>query len=318
MRHLKFIFVILMVSGAIIPQAEALSQIIEEPILLRAKNCDIQGTLMLPPSGKASRVVLIVPDAGAVDRNGNQHMMYNNSLKMYATALAMNNIASVRYDKRGVAASRASCNTDIDFSTYVSDVKEWIKLLNSDTRFSKVIVAGHSEGALVSLAAVNKGAQVDGYISIAGMGQTFDLILKDRFANESEQVKHIVYDIIDSLKVGKMRRDIPIFLRNTFSVSIQPYLISLMDYDPQNLIKQVHQPILLLQGDTDLQIKVDDVKMLFEAAKKAKMIIIKGMNHLMKECLSMDKKKQFETFIDPSYPLVPQVVDESTRFINAL
>lgn len=318
MRHLKLIFVILLVSGAVPSQSIAISQVIEEPILLRAKNCDIQGTLTLPNSGKASRVVLIVPDAGAIDRNGNQNMMYNNSLKMYASALAERNIASVRYDKRGVAASRTNCNTELSFMAYVNDVKEWIQLLNNDTRFSKVIVAGHSEGALISMAAVSKGAQIDGYISIAGMGQTFDLILKDRFAHESEQVKHIVYDIVDSLKAGKLRRDIPIFLRNTFSIAIQPYLMSIMDYDPQNLIKQMGQPILLLQGDTDMQIKVEDVKMLFDAAKKAKMIIIKGMNHLLKECLSMDKKDQFETFIDPSYPLVPQLVDESTKFINAL
>ena len=50
-------------------------------------------------------VVLIIAGSGPTDRNGNNPMMTNNSLKMLAKELQKNGIASVRYDKRGIGES---------------------------------------------------------------------------------------------------------------------------------------------------------------------------------------------------------------------
>lgn len=292
----------------------------EEPILLRTVDCDIQGSLLIPESEKPVSVVLIISDSGPTDRNGNQTMMLNNSLKMYAVSLALSNIASLRYDKRGVAASKM-VNYDQgkqSLPTYIDDVKGWIRLLKKDSRFSNIIVAGHSEGALIGLAAISDSLSVDGYISLAGMGQTFDVLLKDRFADYPTQVRDLVYTIVDSMKVGKVTHNVPVFLKNSFSPPLQKYFMTIFDYNPQQMIRDLNIPILLLQGDKDLQVKVEDAKMLSIANPKAKMVVIKNMNHVFKECKTMDRQEQLETLINPSFPLMPKLVEESVMFIRAL
>jgi hypothetical protein len=49
-------------------------------------------------------------------------------------------IASVRFDKRGIAASKSAMlsENDIRFENYVNDASEWIALLKKDIRFSQV------------------------------------------------------------------------------------------------------------------------------------------------------------------------------------
>ncbi|MFP3500203.1 alpha/beta hydrolase, partial [Pseudomonas sp. SIMBA_059] len=75
--------------------------------------------------------------------------------------LANEHIASVRYDKRGVAASQPATPDERDLSVerYVADVVAWSNKLKADPRFGQLILVGHSEGALIaSLAAEQAGA----------------------------------------------------------------------------------------------------------------------------------------------------------------
>ena len=65
----------------------------------------IYGTLQCPVTDKPVPVVLIIAGSGPTDRNGNNVQMQNNSLKMLADSLQSHGIASLRYDKRGIAAS---------------------------------------------------------------------------------------------------------------------------------------------------------------------------------------------------------------------
>ena len=127
----------------------------EEEITLETKTGDIKGSLLIPSVSEKTAVVLIIAGSGPTDRNGNNPMMTNNSLKMLAKELQKNGIASVRYDKRGIGESKNSGLQEIDlrFEDYVQDVEGWIKLLKEDDRFSNIIVLGHSEGSLIGMIA---------------------------------------------------------------------------------------------------------------------------------------------------------------------
>lgn len=295
------------------------SQIKEEHIMLRTKDCDIQGTLMLP-DGDVDAVVLIVSGEGPTDRDGNQKMMRNNSYKQYAISLGAHHIASVRYDKRGIAASRMPDfdASEMRLSHYVDDVKAWVQMLRNDDRFSKIVVAGHSEGALMGLAAMAEGCGADGFISIAGIGRTYDIILKEQLAEQPLQIRNIAYQIIDTLRRGKIVSDVPVFLRAMFTDENQPYLISTFSYNPVRLARQITVPVLIVQGDTDMLVKVDDARLLFTAAPKSRLAIIDNMNHIMKYCPTLDKNIQADTYVNPSYPLSKRLVEQSVQFINAL
>ncbi|MDU8633705.1 alpha/beta hydrolase family protein, partial [Pseudomonas syringae] len=86
----------------------AAPSVVQRPISVDTENGKLYGTLLLPRSDKPVPVVLIIAGSGPTDRNGNNpEGGRNDSMKRLAVILASNNIASVRYDKRGVAASKA-------------------------------------------------------------------------------------------------------------------------------------------------------------------------------------------------------------------
>ena len=114
------------------------------------KGYELNGTLEVPKSKNPVDAVLIIAGSGPTDRNGNTAILpgKNNSLEMLADTLYNNGIASLRYDKRGIGANKKVNESDLTFGMYVNDAVEWVKYLRKDKRFSKVIIAGHSEGSL--------------------------------------------------------------------------------------------------------------------------------------------------------------------------
>lgn len=277
----------------------------EETLIQKTSNGTLEGTLLLPSVEKKMPLVLIVAGSGPTDRDGNNEGMQNNSLKMIAEELALNNIASFRFDKRGIGQSS---DVDKDESkmrpeTFVQDIKGWIDVLHADKRFDKIIVAGHSEGALLGMLASINNPKVKGYISIAGAGRPIDVILKEQFSNVSPEVKKIIYDMIDQLKRGDTIAHVPVILYSVFRPSIQPYMIAWMKYDPALEIKKLMVPILITTGTTDIQVKVIDAELLAKAQPKAKLKIIKNMNHVLKNCDTLNKEMQMQIYVDPNIPL---------------
>jgi len=84
----------------------------------------LQGTLDLPNDTSPCPVVVIIAGSGPTDRDGNQPLMKNDSLKQLGQGLAAKGIAALRYDKRGIAESAAAAprEEDLRFETYVADV----------------------------------------------------------------------------------------------------------------------------------------------------------------------------------------------------
>ena len=117
-------------------------------------------------------VALIIAGSGPTDRNGNNTMgLQTDVYKMLAHALSAYGIATVRYDKRGIGASKAAMKSESDlrFDTYIDDAKDWVKLLKADKRFSGIIIIGHSEGSLIGTNASVKN--VNKFISLAGVAK---------------------------------------------------------------------------------------------------------------------------------------------------
>jgi len=313
---LKSLAILCFISLHLLGSIDSLKQ--EKPIVLETKTGKIRGTILVPEGKAAVPVVLIIAGSGPTDRNGNNSMMKNNSNKMLAEELFKNNIASVRYDKRGIAESKDAGpeEKDLRFDNYVNDVTDWIKLLKKDHRFSKIIIAGHSEGSLLGMIAANL-ENVNAYISIAGAGRSADKILKEQLKAQPQQVIDMCYSIIDSLVKGKQVNDINPALNVLFRPSVQPYMISWFKYDPQTEIKKLTIPILILQGTTDIQVSVDDAKLLSNANPKAKMVLIENMNHVLKNA-EADRQKNSATYNDPNLPINSDFLKEIDTFITGL
>ncbi|CAN5527221.1 alpha/beta hydrolase [soil metagenome] len=284
-------------------------------VILFTKSGNIHGSLMIPASPKPMPVVLFIAGSGPTDRDGNNVSMKNNSLKLLATELYQNQIASLRFDKRGIAESRDAGENekDLRFDDYIQDAEEWIKLLKSDHRFSKVIVLGHSEGSLIGMIAAER-AEALGFISVAGAGQPADQILRQQLRGQPMNVVAMCNQVLDSLVQGRMMSKIDPSLNTLFRPAIQPYLISWFKYDPAAEIKKLKTPVLILQGTTDIQVSVKDAELLAAANPAASYMKIEGMNHVLKAA-SADRTQNLSMYNDPLAPVKPELVQEIVNFI---
>jgi pimeloyl-ACP methyl ester carboxylesterase len=280
----------------------------------------LHSSLLLPKEmSKTVQVVLILSGSGPTDRNGNSPMLLgkNNSLQMLAEGLAANGIASLRYDKRGVGESAKAmvAEADLRFETYVDDAVAWCEQLRNDKRFSAVIIAGHSEGSLIGMLAA-KRCDASGFISIDGAGRAAADILRTQLAGKLPPELATQSDaVLKNLEAGKTTENSPAELAALYRPSVQPYLISWFRYDPAKSIAALTVPVLIVQGTTDLQVSVDDAKRLAAASPKAKLLLIEGMNHVLKE-VSPDREKQMASYSDPNLRLAPEFLVGVVEFVR--
>ena len=296
----------------------------EEPVVLTVNDSiRLYGTLSLPENTDGSRVplVIFVSGSGPTDRNGNNPQMENNSLRMLADSLAAKGIASLRYDKRGIAASRIAGlqQQTLRIDHYADDLNRWIERYAGDERFGKIVVLGHSEGSLIGLIAAQDNPKVDGLVSLAGAGRGADKVLKEQLGAQSPLLLAMCTPIIDSLKAGKTVEKVAPQLSNLFHPSVQPYLISWFGYDPQQLIASISCPVLIVQGDKDIQISTSDAENLHAANPSARLAIIPGMNHVLKTTDTTDRMAQMvKVYMDPTLPLNSDLARTVAAFVMNL
>ena len=286
----------------------------EEIIVLETPTGNIEGTLLVPAK-ENSPLVLIVAGSGPTDRDGNNISLQNNSLKMLAQGLYENNIASFRFDKRGIARSAAAgmAEEDLRFEHYIQDVQQWHSLLKDDSRFSSFIILGHSEGSLIGMIA-SQTVEPDKFISLAGPGFSMQSTLRRQLADQPAYVLSMSLPILEQLEKGKTVDSVPPLINMLFRPSVQPYLISTFKYDPVIEISKVQSPVLIIQGTTDIQIQVEDAKKLAEANANSELVIIEGMNHILKKA-DAHRFLNLRTYGDPTLELKQDLIETITRFI---
>ncbi|MCU9948733.1 alpha/beta hydrolase [Pseudomonas sp. PDM13] len=294
--------------------------ILQRPIELETATGTLHGTLLRPKTDAPVPVALLLAGSGPTDRNGNNPMGgRNDSLKKLAELLARNGIASVRYDKRGIAASQAAGPDERQLSVdlYVADAVAWGRKLKADPRFSRLVLIGHSEGALIaSLAAPGAGA--DALVSIAGSARPIDALLREQLQQRLPPPLMARSDeILASLKAGHQVLHVPKPLLVLYRPSVQPYLISLFAKDPAAAFTAVQAPALIVQGSHDIQVSVDDARALQAIRPDAELAIIPGMNHILR-ITPADAPDPLATYNSPGLPLARELGERLIAFIERL
>jgi hypothetical protein len=299
-------------------QAVADPGITESPVLVKTLSGSISGTLVMPkaPGGKIP-VVLIIGDAGATDRDGNNAKtgVTSNTYKLLADELGKNGIASVRYDKRLVGESVSSTTESLlRIDDYGDDAVSLINMLDKDERFSKIVLFGHGEGALVGMLAI-LDEPIKGYISAEGAADQGDKILTDQMKSKPEYQVTEFKAILDSMRRGKTTPNVDPALYYIARPSIQNYIMSWCRCVPLRGIKKIKVPILIIQGTTDLAIKTDNGERLKKAKSDAELLVVKGMNHILKDAPA-DEEQNMATYTKPDLPLNAEMVKGVVDFIN--
>ncbi|WP_330207808.1 alpha/beta hydrolase [Pseudomonas sp. AM14(2022)] len=294
--------------------------VLQRPISLDTGSGELFGSLLLPKSDNPVPVVLILAGSGPTDRDGNNpDGGRNDSLKRLAWVLAKHNIASVRYDKRGVAASRPATPDERNLSVegYVDDAVAWSQKLKNDPRFGPLILLGHSEGALIATLAAPR-ADAAALISLSGSARPVDQVIREQLARSLPPPLMLRSNqILDSLKAGHTDADVPAPLQPIFRPSVQPYLISLFRQDPAKAFAQLKMPTLIVQGSNDMQVGVGDAQALKAAKPDAELVVIEGMNHVMR-IVPADVKRQLASYKDPNLPLAAELGGKLIEFIDGI
>jgi len=311
----------LALTGPALAQAQVHEPVREQPIALPTPTGSIAGTLALPSAAGRVPVVLIIAGSGPTDRDGNNAAMRNDSLRLVATALADAGFAAVRYDKRGIGASFAAAPDEsaLRFDAYVDDAAAWIAQLKADARFTRVVVLGHSEGALIGMPAARR-AGADAYISVAGIADGIGVILRRQLAGKLTPGLAAANErILASLESGATVTEVPGPLMGLYRSSVQLYLISAMRYRPVEEMAALPtpMPVLIVQGTTDIQVGVDQAQRLKAARPDATLAILPGMNHVLK-AVPADQVRQLASYNDPALPLAPQLAETIVGFLRGL
>ena len=274
----------------------------------------IDGTLLVPNAVENPILAIIIADSGPTDRNGNQNFQKNNALKKLAERLSNENIATFRYDKRIVKQiKRGHVNPNISFEDFITDATSVISYFKSQNYYSKIVVIGHGQGSLVGLAASKEGA--DQFISLAGSGKPIDQVIIDQITQMDPALVKDTKQAFEILKEGKTTKNYPQALSGIFSPDLQPFMMSWMRYNPQELIADLDIPVLIVNGTKDLQVSTSEAELLQSKSSNADLKLIDNMNHVLFiiEGKELENSKSYnESFRSIS----DELINELVRFIK--
>jgi len=274
---------------------------------------EVQGTLLSPKGENQPPLAILIAGSGPTDRDGNQAQLKNNSLKYLAEGLAQKGIATFRYDKR-VIAQINKATVQEEKMTFEDEVNDALLVVNHfKDKYKKIILIGHSEGALVGLLVAQK-VVVSKFVSISGAGNSSATLIEEQIGKNAPQLKEESQKIISQLRKGELVDNISPYLAPVFRKSVQPYLISWFKYEPAKEIAKLQIPILIVQGTNDLQVEDKEAQLLKEAQPKAQLLLIEGMNHVLKKVKTLEENQQ--SYLNPDLPISGELVEGIASFIK--
>ncbi|MGN7398600.1 alpha/beta hydrolase family protein [Cytobacillus praedii] len=260
----------------------------------------LSGTLTIPiDSNPAFPAILIISGSGKGDRDGNLKKMKMNIYKDLADFLTLKGFVTLRYDKRGTSKSGGNF-LETGLTDLIDDAVECIKFLRSHPKVdnNKIIILGHSEGALIA-PAVFKKISVSGLILLAGAAEpskellprqnelayaelnrktgikgwlirTFKITEKARKQN-SKIINKIIHSDKEVMRLKGVKLNAK-WLREIYAYNVCEYLA------------EVTCPVLAITGEKDIQVPPEHAKLMAEMVKgEAEWHTIPDMNHIFRK-----------------------------------
>jgi pimeloyl-ACP methyl ester carboxylesterase len=222
------------------------------------------------PKGKNNfPIVIFVHGSGPNDRD--ETIGPNKPFRDIAHRLAEKGIASLRYDKRTfVYGIQAFSHPDsMDLATEVpDDVRSAIDTLRRVHGISAIFIIGHSLGGMLAPEIAMANPEVAGIIMLAGnarpfaeliVAQTEYLLGADGLQETDEKAMSELreqIEILDKFDSGIDIGDQPLPLKLP-----KAYWRSVLDYDQLAVMKSVKIPVLILQGERDYQVTMEDFEL---------------------------------------------------------
>jgi pimeloyl-ACP methyl ester carboxylesterase len=260
--------------------------------------------------------LIIIGGSGPVDRDGNvKPIMAADSYRLLSFALAEHGIATVRYDKRGAGASdRPPDLAKTSFDDFVRDAASVVHEARQNRALSKVYVLGHSEGGLVALMLAAR-QPLDGLILASAAGRPIVDVLREQLGRQVSPAAMSEYEaLIAADKSGQTLAAHEPILQQIFRPQLALFRRQWLFADPVALQKALKLPTLVVQGDHDLQVTVDDARRLANARPGVRLAILPNVSHVLKvdEGTSLPQA----SYSDVTRPIAPALVDAVVALVK--
>jgi uncharacterized protein len=313
----KLILSLLFFSHSIIVLAQSKSSFSTSEVVI---NPLISGTLFSSSNqSNPSTIVILIAGSGPTDRNGNQNGATNNSLKFLAQELSSPQTSVFSFDKRIIKQIQTKTidESKLSFDDFISDANDVVSYFKNTKKYKNIVIAGHSEGSLIGMIAAQNNT--NGFISIAGAGRQINEVLEEQITKQLPDVKDELHQKLEILKAGKTfdSKTMNPYIAPMFRESVQPYIISWIKYNPQTEISKLKIPVLIINGDKDLQVPVTDAEMLQKAKPDAKLEIIKEMNHILKD-IKGDATENVASYNNADLAVNKEIVQKIKDYLASL
>ena len=292
--------------------AVSIAQVKSEEITIKNDSIQLPGTLTF--SAEKSPLIIWVHGSGNVDRNGNQMPIVKaNYIKQLRDSVNKEGISFFSYDKRTANKNNVAVmmKNGVNFKDFAVDVKTVVSHLKKDTRFTKITLIGHSQGSLVAMLA---SKDVDKYISLAGPSKSADKAIIKQIKEKAPFLDSINRAHFKELKETGNVKTVNPMLVSIFAKPNQSFLNSWIQYNPSKEIKKINIPTLIINGDKDLQVPISDAEELKKASPKSELVIIKNMNHVLKDI--QKDKDNLASYYSADFKLSKKLIETIVSFVK--
>ncbi len=316
-------------------------------IALTEEDVTLAGTMVMPGEGftkpeEGWPAVVFITGSGAQDRD--ETLFEHKPFAVIADHLARHGIASIRVDDRGVGGSTGA-RPDLTTLDFASDIAQVVDFMGADTNIdsTKVGLIGHSEGGLIAGIVASKHP-VAFVVSMAGTGvnglnvlieQNLDMMkitdsaVREQFrVNYTQAVQSDVNSEVEAEAVEAVLRLQTAQSKQTLTPEIQEaglqqfqdmkanaWYQTFLSLEPSEYWSKVSTPVLILNGDKDVQVSADiNITAIQEALPSDTAVTverIEGVNHLFQE----SETGQVSEYASIEQTISPAVLDVLSEWI---
>lgn len=240
----------------------------EKIIIGEGSEYPLDGILTLPDSSAGPvPAVVLVHGSGSSDKDEKVGKL--TPFKDLAEGLAVNGIASVRYDKRTFTYGRKMVKEG-NITVYKETIEDAVKaadLLRKDERIShdNIFIIGHSMGAMLAPRIDAEGGNFRGMILMAGTLRKLEDILIYQLKEISGESGFLLKMLVDA----QIRKNEAMF-KDLYTMSEEDtkkikagggttlyYFREMGDHPASSYLEKTEKPVLVMQGGKDVQVKKD-------------------------------------------------------------
>ncbi len=316
-------------------------------ITFESQGDTIYGSLMAPADGASpAPAALIISGSGPTDRDGNSGSLdsMNTNLNL-ANTLASQGVVSLRYDKLGSGETgfgARSTGEPVNASLFLQEAQDAVAFLASQPSVdpSRIILVGHSEGALFALKLAEQmaaaGTPPAGLILVAPLGIPYLDLLHGQFDDQlaaavaagqmsqedADATMAELEAIIESLRAtGDLPAIESAILQSVFGAVNAPFLAEADAWHPAEIAGSLPAdlPVLILRGGKDEQVTVEQVQQLVDGFTGAgndhvTFVQLPDANHLLK--VVEGEPNAGLDYANPNLPFDPGAVRAIVAFLE--